>query len=242
MKKLLAILMCVALLFSLAACGGGNDGDDSKKPDNVVEDNANVDDKAEDDDKKDEATEPEDTTEAKPSKTKVSRGEINGDVYSNAFAGFTFTKPADWAYLTDDEIAQTVNLGQNVLDLNSIEEALSKAASIYDMSANDESGNSVMVCYENTMLTAFREITVEEYESIMKTNLAGVEGITYEYKSSEDVELGNATYRKILFSAEAQGVSMSQAYYARVVGKYVITVIITSSTEDIETMEAMFTK
>jgi hypothetical protein len=246
MKKLLAILMCAALIFSFAACGAGNDVDD-KTPDNAVEDDVNVDNEAdaEEETEADDTTKPEDTTaapETQPTEATVSRGEVNGDVYTNAFAGFTFTKPADWAYLTDEEIAQTIDLGSEVVDLNAIEEALAKKASIYDMAVQDAYGNSVMICYENTMLSAFREISLDEYESIMKTNLEAVPSIDYTFQSSEDIKLGDATYRKMLFSAEAQGVTMSQAYYARVIGKYVITVILTSSNEDIATMEAMFTK
>lgn len=224
MKKIIAILMCAALLFSLAACSGGNGSEDIETvPDVNIEADA-------------------DTTEATTEEPEVSisRGKIDGDVYDNDFAGFTFTKPAEWRFLSDKEISETINVGQDILDLNALEKTLSEKASVYDMSAQDENGNSVMLCYENTMMTALREITLDEYEQIMKSNLDLVEEINYEFQSSEDVKLGETSYRKLLFTAEVDGYEMYQAYYSRIIGKYVITVILTSTTEEIATMEKMF--
>lgn len=216
MKKLISVLLCLALVFSFAACGKGEEANtpDTSKP--AVED-----------------------TEA-ATKVKISRGVILDDVYTNAFAGFKFTKPAEWVYLSDEEIAQTINAGQDTMDLNAIEQALANTASVYDMAAQDQYGNSVMVCYENTMITALREVSVDEYEQQLKSQLSSVENIEYEFISSDDVTLGGKTYRKIDTVATTQGVTLSQAYYLMVSGKYVVSVICTSTNFDISAMEALF--
>ncbi len=265
MKKLIAILMCVSLVFSLAACTGKDEGDvtpptgshDNKEPageNNKVE--ATDDEAGKNDDKVDEndvagvpgataapdTTAPATTEANKPAANKISRGKISGDVYSNGYMGLSFTKPADWVYLTDEEISQTINIGQSVMDLDDIEMAIAKTATIFDMATKDAYGNSVMICYENTILTASREVTLDEYEKIMITNMENVDAIDYEHESSEDVKLGNTTFRKIVFSANVQNTELTQAYYARVIGKYVVSVILTSSTVDIETMEGYFGK
>ena len=115
-------------------------------------------------------------------------------------------------------------------------------ATTYDMATRDDYGNSVMVCYENTMLTALREITIDEYEQNVKVNLESITEIDYEFQSSEDISLGDTSFRRIIFSATVNDVEMTQAYYAKVMGKYVITFIVTAVTEDVKAIEAMFTK
>ena len=36
----------------------------------------------------------------------ITRGTVNGDVYTNDVLGFEFTKPSSWTYSTDEEIAE----------------------------------------------------------------------------------------------------------------------------------------
>ncbi len=285
MKKLLAILLCLSLIFSLAACGGETDADEKDSPDAVeeVEDNDNdndADDKgknkenidkpdvdssedATDESKPDSVTPTkgeEDTTKPAtgtikptpskpgaqdtntPSATKVSRGKISGDIYTNAFAGFSFTKPADWTYLTDEEISQTINVAQEVADLTAIEKALSEKGAIYDMAAMDAYGNSVMIGYENTMVTASRKVTLDEYEQLISQKLETLSYADYETVSSENVKLGNATYRKVVLSVNISGIEITQIYYARVVEEYVINVVISAGSIDANSIEACFGK
>lgn len=218
MKKLLAILMCATLLFSLAACKGGNTGGTA--------------------DVSDKNTQATETTE--PEKKELSRGTISGDVYTNEFSGFTFTKPAEWNYLSDEELMQLIDAGQEVLDFNALQETLSKTASVYDMSVSDAYGNGVIVCYENTMLTALRKLTVDEYIEAFKSQLQNVSDYTYEFISSEDVKLGDTEYRKLVCNITVNNVELTQAIYITVIDQYAISVTITSVTESVETIEAMF--
>lgn len=219
MKKVISIFICAVLVFSLAACTGGKT--DTDKATDTSSTNA-----------------PVQTTEAPKSKVEISRGTIEGDVYTNEFAEFRFTKPAEWKFLSDEEIASTINIGQDALDLNFLEKALAEKSTIYDMASQDEYGNSVMVCYENTMISALREISVDEYTQIMKTQLAAVEEIEYEFQSSEDIKIGETDFRKLVFSATTQGYTITQAYYVKAIGKYVVTVIVTA-VEDVSAIEAM---
>lgn len=285
MKKLLALLLCLSLIFSLAACGGETDADEKDSPDAVeeVEDNDNdndADDKDEDKDDVDkpDVDSPEDATDESkpdsvtptkgeegttkpatgtikptpskpgsqdkntPSATKVSRGEISGDVYTNAFAGFSFTKPADWAYLTDEEISQVINLGQSIVELSDIEKALAETSAVYDMAAMSPYGKSVMICYTSAMLSETKKMTLDEYETTLKDEIENTDYIDYEFQSSENTTLGNGTYRKIVFSASISGIEMTQVYYARVIDKYIVTVIVSADASEVEAIEAMFSK
>lgn len=221
LKVLTAILL--ALMFVLFAMGSGS-GEPVENDDIVINDNVDI-------------GEPTEAPEAV--KKTVSRGTISGNVYTNDFAGFTFTKPSDWVYATDEEIAQTINAGQSMLDLSLLEEALSTTASIYDMYAVDDYGNNVMVCYENTMLTAFRELTVDEYVESFKTQLLSVDTYDYELSSTEDITLGGTAYKKVVATADYNGYTITQAYYITIIDNYAVSIILTSSTMDIAEMEAM---
>ncbi len=181
------------------------------------------------------------TTEDEEEKTPLSRGDFYGDDYVNKFAGFTFSKPESWYYNSDEEIAETVNIGQEALDLNKLEEALAKEASIYDMAASDpDYGNSVMVCYENTRLTGALGISEEEYVESLKTLIQNTGVYDYEFISSEDTTLSGTPFKKAVFKAYPEGVEINQAYYIKAVDNYIVAVIITATTESIEDIEAMF--
>ncbi len=214
MKKLLAVLLAAAMLFSFAACGGSKE-----ELDNDVEK----------------------TTEAPVEAVKLSRGAITGDAYSNEFLGVTFTKPADWVYLSDKEIAETINIGQDALDFTDFELALAEQSTIYDMVAKDELyGNNIMVCFENTEISGGREITAEEYGSILKSNLEGQTALNYTFENEGKACLGDTEFIRTVFTAESNGTTLKQAYYIRCVGKYAMTVIVTLTNIDITDAEAMF--
>ena len=222
-KTLTAVLL--ALMFVLFAMGSGEKSPETPAVDNDVVVNDVID---------------EPTEAPAPVKKEVSRGTIAGDVYTNDFIGITFTKPADWTYATDEEIAQSINIGQDMIDLNAFKEALNQTASIYDMCAVDTYGNRVMVCYENTMLTAFREITVDEYIEGFKSHLQSTDA-SYEFLPLEDAKLGDTTFKKLNSKVTINGVEITQASYITVIDQYAVSVVLTTAVEGgIESMEAMF--
>ena len=227
MKKLLAVLLALTMLFAFAACGGGEDKNQNDNDTGINTNNGSDLDAAPDNS--------EDET-AKPL-----RGSVSGDVYTNEFAGITFTKPAEWKYLSDKELAETVNIGQDALDLSDLEVALAETATVYDMAAMDEAyGNSVMVLYENTLLSGGRKVTAEEYVSLLKTSLGEQTALSYTFESESKALLGDTEFIRGVFSAETNGVTLKQAFYVRVVDKYAIAVAVTLTNTEITEAEAMF--
>ncbi len=227
MKKLIALLMSSVLLFSLVACSGNTDTDKDKDKDNDKE--------------KTSAVENEDADVSEDNSQTVSRGTIVGNRYTNDFAGISFEKPDDWNYMDDEDLIQLVNAGMSIMDLNELQETLTKQASVYDMAAVDPTGgNSVMVLYENTMLTAYREISADEYIDALKTQLASVAALEYDLGEAEDVTLGNTQFKKLTATAAVTGVELTQIYYIRECGKYIVGVIATAYNTPVETIEAMF--
>lgn len=220
MKKILAIFMALVVFSSFAffAIGSSDDSSPSTPNDSVTTD---------------------DTTTAAPVK-KISRGTLSGNVYTNEFVGFSFTKPADWTFATDEELKATMDAGAEYTNYSDLELTLSESATVYDMQASDSMGNSVMVLYENTMLSAFKKMTEDEYFESLKSALQNVNGITYTLKGTNNVTLGDETFKKATFSASANGATIDQYYYVKAFDKYVVSVIVTTTTRDISAIEEMF--
>ncbi len=219
MKKIIAVLLAALFALSLVSCGSGDVPDASQ--DDVGE-----------------------TTTETAEAVKVSRGVITGDVYVNEFAGFTFTKPADWIYFTDEEIVNAMDGAQKENDRNFIQEALVEKASIYDMIAQSHTGGNVVVCYENTMLTAFRKLTADEYLDELKQKIVNESSDRHTVVSFEDIEdvfFGITEYKKITANVISNGVEMKQAWYIRAVGGYIVGIVITAGSDlEIANIEAMF--
>ncbi len=221
MKKILAIFMALVVFSSFAffAIGSSDDSSPSTQNDSVTPDN--------------------DDTTAAPVK-KVSRGTISGNVYSNEFVGLSFTKPADWTFATDEELKATIDAGAEYTNYSDLELTLSESATVYDMQTSDSMGNSVMVLYENTMLSAFKKMTEDEYLENLKAGLQNVNGITYTFKGTNNVTLGDETFKRATFSASANGATIDQYYYVKSFDKYVVSIIVTTTTKDIAEIETMF--
>lgn len=224
MKKLISLILCSVLIFTLAACSGN----ENTNKETTTDADVNL----------SETTEKE--TEQEESKKTVARGTITEDVYTNEFAEFTFTKPSTWIYLTDEEISEQINAGQDVLDLNSIEQALLEKSTLYDMAAMDSFGNNVLICYENTMISGFKKVTAEEYLELLDNSLKSLPGYDYVMIEKADIKFGDTEFKKAVYEVTVEGAEMTQAYYVRAIDKYIVGAIVTATTKDITEIEAMF--
>lgn len=215
MKKLLSILLIVAMVFTMAGCSldiKGLLGGLSELP----------------------------TTT--PSKT-LTRGTIEGTVYTNEFLGFTFTRPSSWVYSTDDEIAAALNIGLEALGQEKFKESLENSDSLYDMMVKDIlTGNNVSVGYENLKASLSSNITEEQYLEAVKTQLAAIPNMQYTFSDTgETIKLGDTTFYKMVCTAEYSGFTMTQVYYLHKVDNYMGFIIATFVTDfSIADFEACF--
>lgn len=221
MKKMAAILLAITMMAGFTACGsfaesvkeGVGEGIDSAVEEVAQEVNS-----------------------------EVTRGVIDGNVYTSDFSGITFTKPDNWSYYTDEQLAELVNIGVEQLEADNLTKALTEVASVYDMCASDVTGSSVMVCYENTDMTLTKGKTPEEYMELLQKQLKEMQStLDYTFGEIETVTLGGEEYTKLTAYASTGGVEMTQYYYSRYVGKYMASIIITDTVgTQVEDIEAMF--
>ena len=173
----------------------------------------------------------------------ISRGTIEGDVYTSEYLGLSFTKPESWVYSTDEEIAAAMNLGVEMLLDENLKNALENNPVIYDMMVVDTiTRSNIYVGFENLSKTFASNITVEQYVEALKAQLANVSGLTVTFPESlETVKLGETEFTKLDCSTTAQGVSMKQVYYLKKADKFMCYIIATiPSGYTVEQIEAMF--
>ncbi len=222
-KILLALLLTA--LFVLSALGSGENSSSSDVP---VEDDYVAD-----------VYEPEAEEPVEEAK-EFTRGVVDGDVYTNEFLGFTFTKPSDWRFLSDEEMAERMNTTMDVFEYNSVEEALAETATMYDMYVGDAYGNSAIIIYENLMITAQGTVTIDEYIYYMEAQFQNLSEYDYEILSQEEVYIGDSSFTKLTSVMTYQGQEITQASYIKIVGEYAVTITVTPTTETIDSIEAMF--
>lgn len=176
-------------------------------------------------------------------KAELSRGTIDGDVYTNEYLGFNFTKPESWVYSTDEEIAAALNVAVDTTLGENFKDALENNPSTYDMMVVDTlTRTNINVAYENLTKTFSSNITEKQYVEALKQQLSSVSGMTVTFPDEyETAKLGDGEYTKVVCSANAYGASMTQVYYLRKIDKYMAMVIATVPTGyTVDEIEAMF--
>ncbi len=183
------------------------------------------------------------TDTASDEKTEPTRGKIEGDVYTNEYLGFTFTKSDSWIYSTDEEIAALMNLGAEALG-EKFAEALKNNPTIYDMMAIDTlTGSSVNIGYENLSKTFATNITVDQYVEVLKNQLSGMaaSGIVVSFPDEhETVTFGDTEFTRVVCSTSMYGVTITQVYYLNKEDGFMRFIIVTAMDNNFEQIEEMF--
>jgi len=154
----------------------------------------------------------------------------------NEAFGISFDVPAEWYFLTDEEIAQT--MGSTAEQLFG-EDVLAQADYIYDLYCVDmESGTTVSINYEN--LGTIGEFTEEsEYlETVLAQLLSGTNpGITAAELSVAKV--GKTTVPCLNITLEAGGNTIYESIIVKKIGTWIGTVTMATLEEaELETLAA----
>ncbi len=158
MKKLLAIILALAAVLCLAACGG----EEAPAPDEPQQEISQP-------EQEETPTEPEEPVEEVDPK----RGSVTDNVYKNEAFGISFTADENWYFMTDEEIASLMNISAEQMLADEYAEMIAEADIIYDMYANSlAGGGSVNVNYENLGLIYGSIFDEKAYLEISKTQLS----------------------------------------------------------------------
>lgn len=154
-------------------------------------------------------------------------GEWKGNTYSNEFLGLKFNLPQGWAYSSDEEIAQMMNVGAELLnDDQKIAAELAKLTSVYYMVANNpNTGDSVSILSEKPMM----DVTTEYYLDQLKTQLAAVESMNYEIGDTSKEKVSGKEFETLTVTASMSGIEVAQKYYVCKMDEYFVCIIATST-------------
>lgn len=230
MKKLIAVLLLSALALSVCSCSQDTiDNTLGNAIDNAISDTI------------DNAISNTVDNIKENIEKKISRGTVEGNVYKSEFSEITFTKPDDWKFLTDEEIAANFNIGAEMLGQDKFSETIASVTSLMDMQAsNPLTGDNINIVYENLAITGNQKITADEYIEITKSQFASLESFNYEFKNDFTKTLGNHEYRGAIFEANYNGIKLTQGCYFRKIGDYMVVITITlTSLESFEEIEKM---
>jgi len=168
------------------------------------------------------------SNEEEETKTEISMGEWKDNVYTNDFLGLKFNLPEGWEYANDEEIAEKMNIGKELLnDDQKILAEISELNSVYYVSAmNPNTGDNLTIMTEKPVAN----VTTEFYLNSLKTQLEAVESIDYEIKETSKETVANREYDVLRAYASISGVSLVQKYYVYKLDNYFLTIIATSVT------------
>lgn len=223
MKKLIALLLALVMLFSFAACGNTADDDDDVRG-SVVSDN----DKDEKDDEQEEEKE-------------FSQGSLEGTKYENAFIGLGVNIPSDWSFYSDEQMKELNNLTEDYYS-EEAKEAIENADLIYDMFASnaDGSNNINIVLEKHTVLKVAAmdlEKEVPAAFDAMKESYENM-GSTSFNAEMDDIEIDDKEFVSAEYVTGFNGVTLYQRQIFVKCGKYLATVTITATSEaELEKLE-----
>lgn len=202
LKSMLAIVLTASMLFVLSGCG-------NKEEEKATNDNKNT------------------KVEQENKTVEFSMGSWSDNVYSNDFLGLKFKLPNGWKYSSDEEIAEMMNLGTELLnDEQKAAAEISKLNNAYYMVANDpNTGDNISIISEKPAM----EVTTEFYINQLKTQLQNVNTINYEIGETSKETVAGKECDTLTVDASMSGVKMTQRYYIYKVDKYVVCIISTST-------------
>lgn len=208
LKILLVLIMLLAVTLTLVGCGDEEETNKNEENEKVE----NVD------------NEGDDNSE---STAKFDRGEWEGNQYINNFADIKFNLPEGWDKASDEDIAELMNVGSELLNEDQQKLAeLAEQTTVYGMVVNDPSTSaSVMVSIEKPVL----KVTPEYYLTSVKQQLENLEAMNYVVGEQYTAEIAGEEYYAM--DSQVSGYPVYQTYFVKAVDDYIVGIIITTTAD-----------
>lgn len=170
----------------------------------------------------------------------ATRGTIKDGMFVNETFGIAFKVTDDMTILSDEQMLEALGVGSDIMADNGvatakqIEQALQ--GTMYDvMIFFSDNASNVSVSYENMDITGMGIYFDEEQYGQMLINMLGqMSSVQYDVVDEDTVELGGKEYYRLKMSADYDGVKLNQTYFCRRQDNYMIGIIVSSQSSDIE--------
>lgn len=223
-KRILALLAATVMTMSLVACGSDKDSSNG-----TTEGTVNI--------GADVVTEQESVTDID---MVAERGTIANDVYTNKDFNISFPIPSGSTIYSDEQIAQMLGIGQNVLSStgNYTAEQMETAmnGTFYDVwFAYPDGMSNAYVAYENMKTTGtYGKFTAKDYVTSMKQQFSAVTAYNYSFDPDTTEILGGETYECLNAKTDA---GIDQKIYIRQVGNYMLCLTLSYKSGDTKVVD-----
>ncbi len=224
-KKIAAMLVIMSLAcIQLAGCGQEEKKTEDNKKTETVESKTEKKSETKKDNKK---TEKKDSNKTDKKITDVKRGTIADGMYKNESFGVSFPVASNMIACTDEQIAQTLNLGTDFLEnqetytAETMEDVMEGA--LYDtIILFSDNSSSVSVIYEDMDKADSISITEEQYLKAVGNSLTSL-NMGYEVEEPTTQDIGGTEFA----SMTSKTSQYQQTYCIHKVGNYMIEFIFT---------------
>ena len=159
----------------------------------------------------------------------ITRGVIDGTVYTSETIGISFEAPEDWKYYSDEEIAQVQSLSGEAFDIENID----SEELLYDMMCvNASTGESINIVYENLNLLYGSILDEESYLELAKTNMEKALGEIATSMEISTIEIDGNAFPCIKMVGDYGVVTMEQVVAVEKVGTHMALITISAFSEE----------
>ena len=172
------------------------------------------------------------------------RGSWDENVFTSEHLGLSFTKPILWNVASDEEIAEIMGLGLEMLEMEMDVDAFMEVADVlvfHDMvAANPLTGASVQIIFERLVFPANRLSAPEYIERASQTLVEMGMDVNLDFPGTTRIgDYDWYSYESIL---EVHGTNIYGRYFVSVQGGFarIIAIIYHDGSESLENILAMF--
>ena len=242
-KKILALMLALAMLLALTACGAKESAEDKLEDSmDALEDSLEALEDSLDDLEGSTGTPGDVSTEDAPAEASgdFQRGAVSGSTYTSDYIGIGLDLPAGWTYFDDAQIAEISGLTQDAIDNETVNASLENGTVVFDMYAMDGTGHSINICIENLGVLYGTVLDEDGYFDIAESNLApslesmGAANVVVERDAAT---VAGKEHTAVYVSCDMNGVEFYEQIVAIKCGNYMA--LITSAGTDPDTVLSM---
>lgn len=159
------------------------------------------------------------------------KGIIDGNVYTSAFGGVSFTAPDGYEYFSDEMIEEAFGITAETLNIESI------TSTVYDMYCyNEDSRSSISTSFENLAMTHDADPTVEEYidecMTSYKITFTSFEDVILQNIEESTVTIDGNEYSTINTVLDNDGEILYESLIVKKVDNYMMSFIIAAYSQE----------
>ena len=173
----------------------------------------------------------------------VTRGVWNGNTWTSDYLGLTLTLPSGWVHATDEEIADVLGLGADLIAATQGVEidtsVMESIGVLYDLMASSPNGASIQVGMERLVFPNSR-MTAPEYIEASASELVAM-GMEVDF-NFPNTRIGSLDWYSYGSMMEFMGMRIYGRYFVNVydsVARFII-LMYTSDTEGVDEMLRLF--